>query len=343
MKQPQIVTVTGGAGQIGYALIFRIASGQLLGKDQPVILHLLEVPAALDGLKGVAMELDDCAFPLLHKTVCTADPNVAFADANFAFLVGARPRSAGMERKDLLGANAEIFSVQGKAINAVAARDVRVLVVGNPANTNALIAMSNAPDLASNRFSAMMRLDHNRTQAQLAMKSEHLNADVRRVIVWGNHSVTQFPDIHHATIDYKPALGLIDNTWYQQEMIPRVQKRGTEVIQTRGASSAASAANAALCAMRDWQLGTSTDDGSCGEMSAILADHSADDWTSMAIFGNGEYDLGKGIFYSYPVTCANGEYRIVKDLEINEFSRAGMEKSQTELLEERDSVRHLIP
>ena len=326
MKQPQIVTVTGGAGQIGYALIFRIASGQLLGKDQPVILHLLEVPAALDGLKGVAMELEDCAFPLLHKTVCTADPNAAFADANFAFLVGARPRSAGMERKDLLGANAEIFSVQGKAINATAARNVRVLVVGNPANTNALIAMSNAPDLAPNRFSAMMRLDHNRTQAQLAMKSEHLNADVRRVIVWGNHSVTQFPDIHHATIGDKPALELIDNTWYQREMIPRVQKRGTEVIQARGASSAASAANAALGAMRDWQLGTA-----------------ADDWTSMAIFGDGEYDLSKGIFYSYPVTCANGEYKLVKDLNINDFSRAGMEKSQTELLEERDSVRHLLP
>ena len=303
---------------------FRIASGQLLGPDQPIHLHLLEVPQALDGLKGLAMELEDCAFPLLHKTVCTADLHDAFADVQFAFLVGARPRGPGMERKDLLGANAEIFAAQGKALNAGATKDARILVVGNPANTNALITLANAPRLAPHQFSAMMRLDHNRTQAQLATKTNRLNKDVRRVIVWGNHSTTQYPDIHHATIGGQPALDLVDEHWYRNEMIPRVQKRGAEVIQARGASSAASAAHAALCAMRDWCMGT-------------------EDWTSMALFSEGEYGVGKGLFYSYPTICTDGTCKIVADLEINDYSRAMMAKTETELKEERDGVKHLLP
>ena len=324
MKQPKIVAVTGAAGQIGYALVFRIASGQLLGPDQPIILHLLEVPQALDGLKGLAMELDDCAFPLLHKTVCTADAHVAFADVQFAFLVGARPRGPGMERKDLLDANAEIFSAQGQALNTNAAKDARILVVGNPANTNALIAMANAPELDPHQFSAMMRLDHNRAQAQLALKTDHRNADVRQVMVWGNHSTTQYPDIHHATIGGQPALELVGEDWYRDVMIPRVQKRGAEVIQARGASSAASAAHAALSAMRDWLAGT-------------------EDWTSMALFSEGQYDIGRGLFYSYPTICKDGTFNIVADLEINDYSRAMMAKTEAELKEERDGVKHLLP
>lgn len=324
MKKPKTVVITGAAGQIGYALVFRIASGQLLGADQPLVLHLLEVPQALAGLKGLAMELDDCAFPLLRKTVCTADANVAFADADCVFLVGARPRGPGMERKDLLSANAEIFAAQGRALSANVAKEARILVVGNPANTNALIAMANAPNLSPHQFSAMMRLDHHRTQAQLAIKTQHRNEDVRRVIIWGNHSTTQYPDIHHAHISGQPALDLVDEDWYQTEMIPCVQKRGAAVIQARGASSAASAAHAALCAMRDWCLG-------------------ADDWTSMAVFGEGQYDVGKGLFYSYPTICKDGQYKLVEGLAINAFSRTMMVKTQAELTEERDAVKHLLP
>lgn len=325
MKNPVRVTITGAAGQIGYQLAFRIASGQMLGSDQPVILQLLEIPPALGALQGVVMELDDCAFGTLAGVVATDDPNVAFKDADYALLVGARPRGPGMERKDLLEANAQIFSVQGKAMNDHASRDIRVLVVGNPANTNALIARCNAPDINPANFTAMTRLDHNRAEAQLATKTGRHASDVSGMIIWGNHSATQYPDIHHATVGGKNATDLIDESWFADEFIPTVQQRGAAIIAARGASSAASAASAAIDHMHDWALGT---DG--------------DDWVSMAIPSDGSYGIDEGIIYSYPVRCRNGNYEIVQDLNVSEFSRGRMEATETELREERAAIEHLL-
>ncbi|HEX7326102.1 MAG TPA: malate dehydrogenase [Rhodanobacteraceae bacterium] len=325
MKNPVRVAVTGAAGQIGYALLFRIAAGDMLGPDQPVILQLLEITPALPALQGVVMELDDCAFPLLAGVVTTDDANVAFKDADYALLVGARPRKAGMERKDLLSANGGIFGPQGKALNAHANRKVKVLVVGNPANTNALIAMSNAPDLDPKRFTAMVRLDHNRSKAQLAAKVGAHNTDVKRMIIWGNHSSTQYPDIHHATIKGKPALAQVGQAWYENEFIPTVQKRGAAIIKARGASSAASAANAAIDHMRTWALGTAEGD-----------------WVSMGIPSDGSYGIAPGVIYGYPVTCKDGKYAIVQGLEINAFSRARMDATAKELHEERESIKALL-
>lgn len=325
MKDPVSVTITGGAGQIGYQLAFRIASGQMLGSDQPIVLKLLEIPPALDALKGVVMELDDCAFPTLAGVVATDQPEEAFADANYALLVGARPRGPGMERKDLLEANAAIFSVQGKALNDHAAKDVRVLVVGNPANTNALIASANAPDLPAGNFTAMTRLDHNRAIAQLAARTGKHVSDVRRMIIWGNHSATQYPDVHHATVAGQDASNLVDAAWLSDEFIPTVQQRGAAIIKARGASSAASAASAAIDHMRDWALGTPDDD-----------------WVSMAIPSDGSYGIEPGVIYSYPVRCSGGAYEIVDGLDINEFSRGRMNATETELREERAAVEHLL-
>jgi malate dehydrogenase len=325
MKAPVRVLVTGAAGQIGYALLFRIAAGDMLGKDQPVILHLLEITPALPALNGVAMELNDCAFPLLAGIVCTDDVNVAAKDVDYALLVGARPRGAGMERKDLLEANGAIFSPQGKALNAQARRSVKVLVVGNPANTNSLIAQQNAPDLDPNCFTAMVRLDHNRAMSQLADKTGAHNSDVKKMIIWGNHSSTQYPDIHHATVKGKAALSLVDQAWYEKEFIPTVQQRGAAVIKARGSSSAASAANAAIDHMRSWALGT--DDG---------------DWVSMGIPSDGSYGIAPGVIYGYPVTCRNGKFAIVQGLEINAFSRARLDATDKELREERSGVEHLF-
>ena len=325
MKAPVRVAVTGAAGQIGYALLFRIAAGDMLGKDQPVILHLLEITPALEALKGVVMELNDCAFPLLHGTVATDDLNVAFKDVDYALLVGARPRGPGMERKDLLEANGAIFGPQGKALNDHAKRDVKVLVVGNPANTNSLIAQQNAPDLDPKCFTAMVRLDHNRALSQLAEKTGKHSTDVKKMIIWGNHSSTQYPDIHHATVDGKPATELVDEGWYESEFIPTVQQRGAAIIKARGASSAASAASAAIDHMRTWALGT--DEG---------------DWVSMGIPSDGSYGIEPGIIYGYPVTCKDGKYEIVQGLEINEFSRARMDATAQELREERSAVEGLF-
>lgn len=326
MKAPVRVAVTGAAGQISYSLLFRIASGDMLGKDQPVILQLLEITPALEALKGVAMELDDCAFPLLAGIVQTDDPKVAFKDAQYALLVGARPRGPGMERKDLLEANAAIFSVQGKAINEVASRDIKVLVVGNPANTNALIAQRNAPDINPRQFTAMTRLDHNRAMAQLAGKVGKTVNDVKKMLIWGNHSSTQYPDLHHATVDGKAAIDLVDQSWYEGTYIPEVQQRGAAIIKARGASSAASAASAAVDHMRSWALGTAEGD-----------------WVSMGIYSDGSYDIQEGLIYSFPCTCKNGDWEIVQGLEINEFSRARMQATEQELAEERDAVQHLLP
>lgn len=325
MKDPVSVTITGGAGQIGYQLAFRIASGQMLGADQPIILKLLEIPQALDALKGVVMELDDCAFPTLAGVVATDSADEAFDDADYALLVGARPRGPGMERKDLLEANAAIFSVQGKALNAGASRDVRVLVVGNPANTNALIASSNAPDLPAGNFTAMTRLDHNRAIAQLAAKTgKHVN-DVRRMTIWGNHSATQYPDIHHAEVAGDPAIDLVDQSWLADDFIPTVQQRGAAIIKARGASSAASAASAAIDHMRDWALGTP--DG---------------DWVSMAVPADGSYEIEPGVIYSFPVRCEGGRYEIVDGLEVNSFSRERMAATDAELREERGAIESLL-
>ncbi|HEY5717065.1 MAG TPA: malate dehydrogenase [Motiliproteus sp.] len=326
MKQPVRVAVTGAAGQISYSLLIRIASGQMLGNDQPVILQLLEITPALDALKGVAMELEDCAFPLLQGIVMTDDANVAFKDADYALLVGARPRGPGMERKDLLEANAAIFSVQGKALNDHASRDVKVLVVGNPANTNALIAQQNAPDLDPKQFTAMTRLDHNRAAAQLANKTGKHVTDVKKVTIWGNHSATQYPDISNTTVAGAAATGLVEDSWYKETFIPDVQQRGAAIIKARGLSSAASAANAAVEHMRDWALGTAEGD-----------------WVSMAIPSDGSYGIEPGIIYSYPVTCQNGKYEIVQGLEISAFSREKMTATEQELREERDGVKHLFP
>jgi malate dehydrogenase len=325
VSDPVRVAVTGAAGQIGYSLLFRIASGQLLGPDQPVALQMLDITPALDALRGVAMELEDCAFPLLTDLVMTDDPDVAFADANVALLVGARPRSKGMERKDLLEANGAIFTVQGKAINDHAADDIRVLVVGNPANTNCLIAMSNAPDVPAERFTAMTRLDHNRAMAQLAARTGVTVNEIRKMTIWGNHSATQYPDVFHAEVSGRPADEVIDDrAWIEQTFIPTVQQRGAAVIEARGLSSAASAANAALDHVRDWTLGTP-----------------AGDWVSMAVPSDGSYGVPEGLISSFPVTTSSGAYEIVEGLELDEFSRSRIDASVAELGEERDAVREL--
>lgn len=325
MKAPVRVTVTGAAGQISYSLLFRIAAGEMLGKDQPVILQMLEITPALEALKGVAMELEDCAFPLVQGLVTTDDPAVAFKDTDYCLLVGARPRGPGMERKDLLEANAKIFSVQGKAINDHASRNVKVLVVGNPANTNALIAYRNAPDLKAGQFTAMTRLDHNRAMAQLALRTGKHTTDVDSMIIWGNHSSTQYPDIHHCKVAGKRAVELVDQDWMVKDFIPTVQQRGAAIIKARGLSSAASAANAAIEHMRDWVLGTN------GKI------------VSMAIPSDGSYGIAEGLVYSFPVICADGMYSIVQDLPLNELSRELMKKTEQELAEERDAVNHLLP
>jgi malate dehydrogenase len=325
MKKPVTVTITGAAGHIGYALAFRVASGQMLGPDQPVNLHLLEITPALPSLGGVVMELSDCAFATLNRTVATDDAKTAFKDCDFALLVGARPRGPGMERKDLLLANAQIFSAQGRALDEAASRDVRVLVVGNPANTNALIAASNAPGIERRNFTAMTRLDHNRSLGQLAEKTGKHTTAIRRMIVWGNHSATQYPDIAHCTIGGKPARSLIDTQWYREQFIPLIQQRGAAIIKARGSSSAASAASAAIDHMHDWALGTP--DG---------------DWVSMAVPADGSYGIGEGVVYSYPVTCKGGRYEIVQGLSVDEFSRGRMDATHRELLEERDGVKELI-
>jgi len=325
VKKPVRIAVTGCAGNIGYALLFRIAAGDMLGPDQPVILHLLEVTPALKALDGVVMELRDCAFPLLADIVATDDVTVGFKDADYAILVGARPRGPGMERKDLLEANGAIFTVQGKALNDHASRGVKVLVVGNPANTNALIAMRSAPDLDPRQFTAMMRLDHNRAISQLAAKTGSSVPAIRRMTVWGNHSSTQYPDISHALVDGRPAPELIDQAWLETDFIPTVQQRGAAIIAARGASSAASAASAAIDHMRTWALGTA--DG---------------DWVSMGIPSDGSYGIPQGIIYSFPVTCRDGRYDIVQNLPVSAFSRARMDATAKELLEERDAVQHLL-
>ncbi|MEM7500725.1 MAG: malate dehydrogenase [Pseudomonadota bacterium] len=325
MKDPVRVTITGAAGQIGYQLAFRIASGQMLGTDQPVILQLLEIPPALPALNGVVMELDDCAFPTLAGTVATDDANQAFKDSDYALLVGARPRGPGMERKDLLEANAQIFSVQGKAINDHASRDIRVLVVGNPANTNALITAANAPNVNPANFTAMTRLDHNRAIAQLAQRTGKHVTDVRQLTIWGNHSATQYPDVHHATVAGTPAADLVSADWLSNEFIPTVQQRGAAIIQARGASSAASAASAAIDHMHDWALGSRDDD-----------------WVSMGIPSDGSYGIEPGVIYSYPVRCRDGAYSIVQDLAISDFSRDRMTATEAELREERAAIEHLL-
>ena len=325
MKSPVRVAITGAAGQISYSLLFRIASGEMLGKDQPVILQLLEITPALDALAGTAMEVEDCAFPLVNEIIQTDNPDVAFKDADYCLLVGARPRGPGMERKDLLEANAAIFSVQGKAINDNANKDVKVLVVGNPANTNALIAYRNAPDLEPGQFTAMTRLDHNRAIAQLSAKNGSHSTEVNGLIIWGNHSATQYPDISHATVAGEAASSLVDDAWIKEDFIPTVQQRGAAIIKARGLSSAASAANAAIEHMRDWALGS---DGNI---------------VSMGIYSDGSYGVAEGLIYSFPVICSGGKYVIVQDLEISPFSQNLMDQTEAELSEERDAVANLLP
>ena len=325
MKSPVRVAVTGAAGQIGYSLLFRIATGEMLGSDQPVILHMLEVTPAMKALEGVAMELDDCAYPLLDGCVLTDDANTAFKDVNYALLVGAKPRGPGMERSDLLEANGGIFKVQGKALNDNANRDVKVVVVGNPANTNAHTAMVSAPDLNPRNFTAMTRLDHNRALAQLAAKTGSKVSDIKKMTIWGNHSTTQYPDITNTTIAGKAAAGMVDRGWYENDFIPRVAKRGAEIIAARGASSAASAANGAIDHMHDWVLGTP-----------------ADDWVSMVVPSDGSYGIPEGLMYSFPVTCKNGDYQVVQGLDLDDFSRAKMLATQKELEEEKDAVAKIL-
>ncbi|NDY96151.1 malate dehydrogenase [Wenzhouxiangella limi] len=325
MTQPKRIAITGAAGQIGYQLCFRIASGDLLGPTQPVILQLIEIPPALDMLRGVVMELQDAAFPLLQDVVATTDLDEGFADTDYAILVGAKPRGPGMERADLLSENGKIFGPQGKALNNVASRDVKVLVVGNPANTNALIAQANAPDLPPENFTAMTRLDHNRALAQLAEKTGVHHTMIRQMTIWGNHSSTQYPDVHQTLVGGKPTLDLIGQGWYENDFIPTVQQRGAAIIKARGASSAASAASAAIDHIRDWALGT---DG--------------DDWVSMAVPADGSYGIEPGVIYSFPCTCSDGQWKIVQGLEINEFSRARMEATDKELREERAAVEALL-
>jgi len=326
MKKPMRVAVTGAAGQIGYSLLFRIASGDMLGRDQPVILQLLEIPdeKAQKALKGVMMELDDCAFPLLQSMVAASDPRIAFKDVDVALLVGARPRGPGMERKDLLEANGAIFVPQGKALDAVASRDVKVLVVGNPANTNALIAMKNAPSLKPTQFTAMMRLDHNRATSQIAQRTGKPVTSVKKVSVWGNHSATQYPDIFHAEVDGQNAAKLVnDQAWVEGTFIPTVQKRGAAIIEARGLSSAASAASAAIDHVRDWVAGSS-------------------DWVSMAIPSDGSYGIAEGLMFGYPVTVSGGKYTIVKGLEHNDFAQSKIAATRKELEEERAAIQHLL-
>jgi len=328
MSKPAIrVAITGAAGQIGYSLLFRIASGDMLGQDQPIILQLLEVPheKAQEALKGVMMELDDCAFPLLQDVIHSSDPKVAFKDADAALLVGARPRGPGMERKDLLKFNAKIFSAQGRALNEVASRDVKVLVVGNPANTNALIAMNSAPDLPAENFTAMLRLDHNRALTQLAQRAEVPVADIEKLIVWGNHSPTMYPDIRFAEADgVRLADKINDPTWVRETFIPTVAQRGAAIIEARGLSSAASAANAAIDHMRDWFLG------------------SQGQWVTMGVPSDGSYDIPEGLIYGVPVTTENGQYQRVHGLEIDDFSRERMQITLDELIAERDAVKDLL-
>src|SRR6202453_4428890 len=325
MKKPVTVTITGAAGQIGYALAFRVASGHMLGADQPVNHNVLEIPAAAAAMQGVVMELNDCAFPTLNRVTASDDARVAFKDCEVAMLVGARPRRPGMERKDLLLENAKIFSAQGKALDAAASRDVRVLVVGNPANTNALIAQRNAPSLSPDRFTAMTRLDHNRGISQVSEKTGMPVAKIGKIIIWGNHSATQYPDLHHATVDGKPAIPLVGERWFADQFIPTVQQRGAAIIKARGSSSGASAASAAVDHIHTWVLGSR--DG---------------DWVSMAVASDGSYGIPEGVVYSYPVTCKGGEYSIVQGLSVNEFSREKMTATHRELLEERDGVKDLI-
>jgi len=324
MKEPVRVAVTGAAGQISYSLLFRIAAGEMLGADQPVILQLLEIPPAMGALGGVVMELDDCAFPLVQGIVATDNPDVAFKDVDYALLVGSRPRGPGMERKDLLEANAAIFSVQGKSLNNNAKSSVKVLVVGNPANTNSLIAQRNAPDLDPRQFTAMTRLDHNRALTQIAQKTGKHVTDVTGLAIWGNHSATQYPDLHHAKVAGQDATSLVDQTWIESEFIPTVQQRGAAIIKVRGLSSAASAANAAIEHMRDWALGTQ------GET------------VSMGVYSDGSYGITKGLIYSFPCTCANGDWSIVQGLSVNAFSQGKMAATEAELVEERDAVAHLL-
>lgn len=326
MKQPVRVVVTGAAGQIGYSLIFRIAAGEMLGSDQPIILQLLEITPALKNLAGVVMELNDCAFPTLAGIVATDDPNVAFKDADYALLVGARPRGPGMERKDLLEANSAIFSVQGRAIDQHASRNIKVLVVGNPANTNALIAQKNAPSINPAQFTAMTRLDHNRALSQLAEKTGTHITQIKNMIIWGNHSATQYPDLHHCLVDGKLATSLVDVDWVKSNFIPTVQKRGAAIIEARGLSSAASAASAAIDHMHSWALGTAEGD-----------------FVSMGIPSDGSYGIEPGVIYSYPCVCKGGKYEIVQGLEIGEFSRERMRATEKELREERAAVEHLFP
>jgi len=328
MKKPVRVAVTGAAGQIGYSILFRIASGEMLGSDQPVILQLLEIPdeKAQKALQGVMMELDDCAFPLLQSMEAASDPMMAFQDVEVALLVGARPRGPGMERKDLLEANGAIFVPQGKALNAVASRDVKVLVVGNPANTNALIAMKNAPGLKPTQFTAMMRLDHNRALTQVAQKTGKPVSSVKKMTIWGNHSATQYPDLFNAQVDGQNAAKLInDQAWIEGTFIPTVQKRGAAIIEARGLSSAASAANAAISHVRDWVLGTPSGD-----------------WISMGVPSDGSYGIPEGVMFGYPVTCSGGRYEIVKGLEISEFSKGKIEGTHSELTKERADITHLL-
>ena len=325
MKDPVRVAITGAAGQIGYQLLFRIAAGDMLGLDQPVILQLLEIPPAMGAVAGVVMELEDCAFPLLQGVVATDDANVAFKDADYALLVGARPRGPGMERSDLLEANGAIFTVQGKAINDHANKNIKVLVVGNPANTNAMIAMNSAPDINPRQFTAMTRLDHNRAMGQLAAKTGKQTNDVTNMIIWGNHSSTQYPDISQVKIAGDNATDLVERDWYENDFIPTVQKRGAAIIKARGASSAASAASAAIDHMRTWSLGTA--DG---------------DWVSMGIPADGSYGIDAGIIFSYPVTCKDGQYEIVQGLAIDDFSQARLDATEKELREERAAVAHLF-
>jgi malate dehydrogenase len=325
MKTPVRVAITGAAGQISYSIIFRIASGDMLGKDQPVIMQLLEIPPAMGALNGVVMELNDCAFPLVAGIIPTDDPNVAFQETDFAVLVGARPRGPGMERSDLLKANAAIFSVQGKALSEHANRDVKVLVVGNPANTNALITLKNAPNLNPRNISAMMRLDHNRAVSQLAAKTGTHTTKIEKMVVWGNHSSTQYPDISYATVDGKPAINIVDDAWYKNEFIPTVQQRGAAIIKARGASSAASAASAAVNHMRDWVLGSS------GR------------WVSMGVYSAGNsYGIEEDIIFSFPIVCENGRWKEISGLQISEFSRERLTATQNELLEEKAAIADLL-
>jgi malate dehydrogenase len=326
MKTPIDIAVTGAAGQISYQLLFRLAMGDFLGDNQPIILHLLEIPPAMSALEGIVMELNDCASPLLHRIEISDNPMVAFKNVDYAFLIGAKPRGPGMERRDLLECNANIFSQQGQALNAVASRDVKVLVTGNPANTNALIAMNNAPDLKPENFSAMTRLDHNRGLAQLAEKCGVLPIDIKNMTIWGNHSPSQYPDLHHAKVKGQDALSLVDQRWFEQTFIPTVQDRGANIIKARGQSSAGSAANAALDQMRNWVLGT--EEG---------------DWVSMAVRSDGSYGIKKGLIYSFPVTVKNGQVSIVQGLPINKFSAEHMKASENELKDEREAVKHLLP